>query len=167
MPDYHAPSIPKVAEFFGVDPDTIRKAWRARGMPTKGPNGYDLAAIAQWRIRYERDQAQPAAHDETRVQAAELSLASSALEVRIKNAAAERAERLEREAAGNVLDRAEYELATVEIITLTRDQLLSIPKLLCRLVPRKHHKKLRTEGDRQVRKALDDLANMLEAGPDE
>lgn len=55
--DWTVTSYAAVARFFGVAADTIRKDWKARGMPAGGRGRYDLAAIARWRIQHERDQA--------------------------------------------------------------------------------------------------------------
>jgi phage terminase Nu1 subunit (DNA packaging protein) len=41
-------SAAKVAAFFGVARDTVRKDWVARKMPGE-PGAYDLSAIAKWR----------------------------------------------------------------------------------------------------------------------
>jgi phage terminase Nu1 subunit (DNA packaging protein) len=44
--------VPLVAEFFGVSPETIRKAWKSRGMPWR-QGAHDLREIMHW--RYEVD----------------------------------------------------------------------------------------------------------------
>jgi len=46
------PSIGLVAEFFGVSRDTVRKDWKARGMPWN-EGAFDLRAIMRWRREVE------------------------------------------------------------------------------------------------------------------
>ena len=71
-------------------------------------------------------------------------------------------ERQEQEARGNLMRRDIAELSVTEAITITRDRLGGIAKELCRCVPRKYHRVLRTEGSAIVRTILDDFARMME-----
>lgn len=75
-------------------------------------------------------------------------------------------ERMQREAAeaeGNILDRAEFEIAIAELVTVARDRLRSLPKDLARLAgTAKLRDKLITEGARIVDKILGDLARQSE-----
>ncbi len=50
---WRASSQAEIAEFFGVALQTLKSSWLARGCPLeKTTGGYDLSAIAQWRMEY-------------------------------------------------------------------------------------------------------------------
>gem|GEM_PF-4001175 len=62
-------TLEEVREFFNVSRQTVAN-WRKRGMP-QSRNGYDLAKIAQWRLREEIEPSRPT---ETKADAAAANL---------------------------------------------------------------------------------------------
>lgn len=65
----------EVAEFFGIALNTVKNEWRAVGCPLVSEDhddekGYDLSAIARWRIQHERKR-KPKSEEEALIDAAD------------------------------------------------------------------------------------------------
>lgn len=101
--DRNAATHAEVAAEFGVQPNTVRQSWAPSGMP--GSQGaYPLAEIARWRLQHlaEADRRRRSVEDLT---AEELKRRHSEAEARKLEAQADRLEREEQVALGNLIDR--------------------------------------------------------------
>lgn len=150
----------EAAKLLGVTEKTLGNWKKLPGFP-ECSSGYDLAKIKLWRT------AHSLSSDKESAEARRIRLAIQKEKLRQEKIKADRAERDDEIARGNILPRDEWELFVREIIHLTRDQLISIPTSLCRGIPRKYHAKLRSEGRRRVEKILLEFSRLLERGPAE
>lgn len=96
-------TLDDVARFFGLSPNTIKQSWASAGMPAERGN-YDFAAIAEWRLRHlaEADRKKRSVED---LNDAELKRRTSEAEARKLELQADRLEREEQTAMGNLIDR--------------------------------------------------------------
>ncbi|MFV0444405.1 MAG: hypothetical protein ACK5Q5_12620 [Planctomycetaceae bacterium] len=151
----------QAAKLLGVTTRTLRD-WRAANPDFPDTtNGYDIEAINRWRAAHEAK-----GSDEADL-AAQLNKAIKVQKLRREKALADRAEREERIAQGNILARDEHETSFREIITVARDRLISLPKQLARLVPHKDRRRLQAEGDKLVRNVLDEMSRQFESMDEE
>lgn len=141
------------AAHFDITSSALRQWMKRPGFPDCS-RGYDTDAIEAFQQTHNLKGSKIAEQAQT------LKLAKLAGEVREQKAKADRLERLEEEARGNILRRDEMALASTEAITLTRDRLTAIPQSLCRLVPKKYHQQLRDEGRRLIKNILDEFARL-------
>ena len=149
----------EAAEKLGITDRALRQWVKEDGFPDCSA-GYDVAAIRTWREALGRK----GSTVDRRVK--RLKLRALREQVRIKTAEADKREREENEAKGNILNRETYELYVIECEQKARDRLLRLPKLLCRCVPKKFHATLQREADSELRKILEELVRDLEKGPD-
>lgn len=145
----------KLAKHFGVTSASVRKWKRQPGFPDSN-DGYDTEEISAWLDARGRDSQQKTQQAQ---QANTLYRVASA---KLKKLQADKLERQEQIAQGNILPRDEATLSLKESITITRDRLLSLPKELCRCIPKKYHKALREEGGMMVANILADFARLSE-----
>lgn len=147
-----------LARHYKVSTKTVQN-WRGVGLPCidRG-NGfdYDLDETDPWVDAY-RAESTP---DE---EVGSLNRQLKAAKLRAEIAEANRLEREEEEARGNILPRDEYELFATEQIQEARDQLLRIPKLMKPHLCKKCHTKIQ-ELEKQIKTALERLAR-LPQGP--
>lgn len=147
----------EAAERLGVSPKSLRNWIKEPGFPSI-KKGYDVEKIQAWRDQLgKKGSEQSLSQQQTNEQLAREKL-------RKATADADKAEREEEEAKGNVLKRDEYELFVQEHIQVTRDRMILIPRTLCKYIPKKYHVRLRTEGEKEVRKILAEFARNLEEG---
>src|ERR1051326_4469132 len=123
--------------------------------------GYDLDAIRKWR----ETNARKGSKEGKLLR--RLKAAGLRQQLRIRRAEADRIERRELEAQGNILNRDVYELFLIESQQKARDRLLRLPKLLCANLPAKFHRTLQAEADKEIRKVLIELARDLEKRSEE
>lgn len=148
-----------LARTYGVSTKTVQN-WRGVGLPSidRG-NGfdYDLNETDPWVAAYRTE---GDGDEET----GSLNKQIKEAKLRIELAEADRLEREEEQARGNILPRDEYELFATETIQNARDQLLRIPRLMKSHLCSKCHKKLQ-ELEKQIKTALEQLSK-LPTGPD-
>lgn len=148
-----------LAKHYGVTTRTIYQ-WRGDGMPCIDRGrffDYYLDETDQW---VSEKRAEEGGDEE----AGSLNKQLKEAKLRIELVEAERLERQEEEARGNILPRDEYELFAAETIQDARDQLLRIPRLMKNHLCSKCQKKV-TELEKQIKTALEQLAKLPE-GPD-
>lgn len=143
------------AEQLGITATALRKWQKEPGFPDCR-KGYDVSKIEKWL----NDRQKKGSQTGDRLQA--INTAIKAQKLRIDKSKADRIEDEREIEKGNLIPRDEFEIAVIEQITIARDYIKPIPKLLCKFVPKKYHKKLMAEGDRIVRKTFDNLAQELE-----
>src|SRR5690606_1550714 len=94
----------EVAYEFGISPNTVKQSWRSAGMP--GENGrYRLAEIVKWRLEHEAKAG--SVNRFADLADKELARKEKEAEVRKLELQAERLEREEEVAKGNLLPRAD------------------------------------------------------------
>lgn len=143
------------AAALDMEPPSLRQ-WMAKpGFPDCS-GGYNLPAIRAY-IELARKKSKG---EETKANRVHLLIKTQ--EARIKKADADRKERQEQIEQGNILPRDELTLFQREAIVLARDRLLSLPKELARLVPAKLKATLVREGEKRVRRILDELAGTVQ-----
>lgn len=150
----------QAADRLGITARQLRNWQKEPGFPDCS-SGYDLERIAAWREQTARK------GSEESDQARKIKLAIAGQKLRQEKARADKAERENEIAKGNILPRDEWEHGLIEMVTVCRDALMAIPRELCRFVPKKYHKRLQTEGEKMVRRHLDHLARSAEDGPPE
>lgn len=118
-------TLDAVAADFELSPNTIKQSWRSAGMPGESRR-YDIAEILLWRLKYE------ASVDRGRSQYADL--ADRELDRKQKEAEARKielqADRLEREeqtAMGNLVNRHDVVQAWSAMFAETSERLMAIP----------------------------------------
>ena len=144
---------------YGVSTKTIQN-WRGNGLPCidRGHGfDYDVAETDPWVEAYRLEHADDEKSNSLARQIREA-------ELRQELAKADKAEREEEAARGNILPRDEYELFASETIQNARDQLLRIPRLLRTHLCKKCQPKA-NELEKLIKTALEELAK-LPAGPD-
>jgi hypothetical protein len=137
------------------------QTWRDEGLPCRADGrqfSYLFSETDPW-VELKRK-----ATETTLSPVGKVKLARETARLRKEEVEAGRAERQEEVELGNVLRRDEWELFAVELIQKARDQIMRLPKMLCKHVPRKFHRVLQTEGERDVRKILDEMARDLAEG---
>jgi phage terminase Nu1 subunit (DNA packaging protein) len=149
----------EAARILGITDRALRDWIRKPGFPDHSA-GYDIAAIRRWadaRSLKNSSKAKNREYIEQQIQEQKL---------RLETAKADKAERENEIAAGNVLPRDEYETFVREVISVARDRLTLIPRDLCRYVPEKYHKVLQREGAKVIANITDSIAEALSQGPD-
>lgn len=133
--------------------------WRQDGMPaTERDRGweYDLDLTDEWIAARRTD-------DRDGLISAELNHEIKRAKLRIEQAEADRLEREEQEARGNILPLDDYHLFATEVIQEARDSLLRIPRLMKPHLCRKCQTKA-AELETLITKALEQLGK-LHDGP--
>ena len=154
------------ASLLGITPRVLGDWAKEPWFPADGktPAGWNVPLIRKARDTYGRK------GSEQSEKAIKLKLDLNAQKLRRETTRADKEERDQQVAQGNLIPRDEYELAMIEQITMARDQILTLPKLLARIMPKKFHKKLISEGDRKIRNVLEQLAKGFDRikteGPD-
>lgn len=157
LPTERVGTLKEVAKAFGVSYDTVKKEWRAAGMPGK-PGDYRLDEIRRWKVARSRDQSIEA-EDELTEALLKLKARKLAAEVRVKEADAEKRELANREAKGELIDkRAEQQLFS-QLILAARARLLTIPETLMPRFPRAQRTELAEEVRRQIELVLTEMAD--------
>ena len=149
------------ARRYDVSTRTI-KTWRDEGMPHERDGReclYNPAKADPW-VELKRK----AGDGANLSPVTKVKMARELAKLRKEKVEASQAERKEEAELKNVLRRDEWELFAVELIQKARDQIMRLPKMLCKHVPRKCHRVLQAEGERDVRKILDEMARDLAEG---
>lgn len=149
-----------VAKALGVTPRSLRDWEKKPGFPRVAT--WNAAAVAKVREWMEQQDAKGS--DGGKIDR-DLSRAIKGQKLRMIKAQADAAELKNQIAAGNLLPRDEYLSFCSEVITLTRDRLIAIPKRVAKSVPKKYQRQLISEGMREVGVVLDEFARLLERGP--
>lgn len=150
-----------MAKHYGVTPKTIYD-WRRDGMPAIKDGRafkYDLDRTDSW-VTAKRGAS--GASDEI----AELQIELKKAQLRSEIADANRREREEAQAVGNVLQLDEYKLWSMERIQEARDALIRLPRLMRPHLCKKCQEKL-TELESLIDKTLRQLAKMPDGPPKE
>jgi hypothetical protein len=147
-------TLGEVAAAFGVSRDTVRKDWRASGMPGKSGR-YDLAEIAEWKSARDRDPARaaeglPAGEDLRRKRAAE---------ARIREGQAARIERQNRIAEEQICYRADVERFLSQLFELIRELHARLPAEMRPQLPKQH----RTQISHDIVARLENIQRTLHA----
>lgn len=150
------------SEHYKVSTRTVQ-TWRDKGLPHDeiGHNKYryDLNRTDEWVEAFRK-------HDED-TDSIGFKKELNELKLRAERTKVERLEREEQEARGNILPRSEWEAFVVELIHVTRGQLLQLPKQARRHMCNKCGKKVPDEIDKLIRKALSHLAKAKDGPPKE
>ena len=158
-----------VAQAFGVSLHTVKADWRPNGMP--GQKGaYDLAAVAEWRKLAQRRNPDPAAQLGSGGVANALLSQRLLADVRNREAEAQKRERLNRIAEGQMIERALIERLWAEQVIAAREKLMRLPRLMMPRFPRKLAPELCEELQKYIESILSDMAEWrpsLESGDDE
>lgn len=144
-------TLGEVAKAFGVRHQTAR-TWVSDGMPGSA-GAYDLAKIDQWKKSRSRDPDRLAAELATAVagevdpddllgQALKASAKEKIAKARIAEATAQKRERENRVASGQVADRDEIERLFSEMHSALRDELSRIPEEMKASFPAKCRREL-------------------------
>lgn len=152
----------ELARHYVVTPKTVY-SWRQIGLPHREEGRqyvYDLDKTDPWVEVQQR--AKPSTQELG--PGAKLKLAREAERLKQDRIKASMMEREEAAALGNVLNRDEWELFAIEVVQQARDQIMRLPKMLCKHVPAKYRRVLQFEGERDVRKILEEMARSLEHG---
>ena len=139
------------AAHFDITSSALRQWMKRPGFPDCS-RGYDTDAIEAFQQTHNLKGSKIAEQAQT------LKLAKLAGEVREQKAKADRLERLEEEARGNILRRDEYLLACTEATTVARDMLLALVERIPKLVPKKYQPAVREEVRLVVHGALEACA---------
>jgi len=150
------PTRKEAAEILGVTARAIGYWKQMPGFPDCD-DGYNLDAIRDWRT------ATLNSPDEGTGDAKTLKLGISAAKLRQEHVKADRLERQNAVELGEIVDRHNWEIACIELVTVCRDSLLHLPRSLCAIVPKKYHRAMIAEGTAIVEKALAALVNGLES----
>ena len=141
----------EAAALIGVSPKGLRDWMKEPGFPDCSA-GYPIDAIRRW----QQTRGKKGSEDGDRLR--QIKLAREGQRLRRDKAAADRQEREEQVAQGNILPRDELTLATIEHVVLARDRLMGLPKEVCRVVPKRYHRKLQEQGTKIVRTILSEFA---------
>lgn len=149
-----------IAKHYDVSERTIQ-SWRKKGMPFDKikPNfyKYDLDLTDEWVDVFRRKYSGVEGNAQLRIELDQVKL-------RIDIAKAEKLEREEEEARGNILRKDEWESFAIELIQVCRGQILQLPKQMRRHLCGKCQKTAPIELDKLVNKVLHKLGRMRE-GP--
>ena len=148
------------AKVLGVAPRTLRDWAQLDGFPDCS-KGYDLVEVAEWRDTNFRKGSDGDGSPKSVTERLKLE------DLRKKKMLNDRIEREDEIALGNILPRDEFRLSVSEIIQVATYRLLTIPKNLCKHVPKKYHRSLQTEGDAEVRKVLAGLSREFDQAENE
>lgn len=147
-------TLAEVAEFFGVAYDTC-KAWRRNGLPGSAESGFDLAEVLKWwRAWRERE-----SDDAEKLTPAKLKTQA---EIRRIQADAEARERINREAAGGLVDRRAVEASLAALLLELRRAFQAVPAKLQPLLPHAIQHSVSAELKRRIAAALTEAADRLE-----
>lgn len=152
----------KLAEHYGVTTKTVY-LWRGQGLPAidRGRGwDYDLDKTDPW-VRAMREE-----DGDESGEAGKLTLEIRKAKLRIEKSEADRLERQEQEARGNILPLDEYRLFAAETIQDARDHLLRIPRQLRTHLCKKCQSKI-TELETMIHKSLQQLARLSDGPPKE
>lgn len=149
----------EAARLLGITDRSLRDWMKKPAFPDWSA-GYDIAAIRQWA------EARSLKNSQKSKSLEQLEREIKQEKLRLERAKADKAERENEIAAGNVLPRDEYETFVREVISVARDRLTLIPRDLCRYVPEKYHKVLQREGAKVIANITDSIAEALSQGPD-
>ena len=144
------PTRKEAAEILGVTERSIGYWKQMPGFPDCD-DGYNLDAIRDWRA------ATLNSPDEDADNVKAIKRQISAEKLRQEHVKAERLERQNAVELGEIVDRHDWEIGCVELVTVCRDSLLHLPRSLCSIVPKKYHRAMIAEGTAIVEKALADL----------
>lgn len=154
-------SMGKVATEFGVSYDTVRRDWKAAGMPVLPGPEYDLDAIAAWREERKRNHAagspatQPINSDDEALRRKRIAEAERMeLDCEMKKL------RLEME-RGEYCSVERVRLLFGEIAGRCRDTLMRLPSELLPMLPKEHATMIAKEVDTKVRGVLEMLCKRL------
>lgn len=131
--DGKAASYSELAREFGVAANTIKQSWRPAGMPGEQGN-YSLAEILAWRLNYETTLSNGANRFESLADK-ELARREKEEEVRKLQLQADRLEREEEIAKGNLVNRADVTRALSAIGATLTESLLGLPDKLTPRLP--------------------------------
>ena len=147
----------EAARLLGVSVRTLADWKTMIGFPDCS-FGYVIDAIRDWRA------ATLASRDtEAGAEVKAIKRKISAEKLRQEHVKAERLERQNAVELGEIVDRHDWEMACIELVTVCRDSLLHLPRSLCSVLPKKYHRKLIAEGTAIVEKALAALVAGLES----
>lgn|SRR3990167_289288 len=154
-----------LAEHFGVDVKSITNWQQEPDFPPRAGTTskplYDLIQIEAWHAARGKKTAIDTAT------AQQVSLQLKIEQLKHKQIETRRLERQQEIEAGMWLPAAEYEQYQRDVITLTRDALMGIPKELANMLPKKMQTKFLTEGERRIRAILDQFAELVSGTPHE
>ena len=122
-----------VAAAFGMSPNTVSGSWANAGMPgTKG--SYSLAEIARWRLQHlaEVERSRRSVED---LDDAELKRRHAEAEARKMELQADRLEREEQQAVGNLVRRDDVTAAMHAIINAFSEHLDGLPDQIAPMLP--------------------------------
>lgn len=143
-------TLKEVAAAFQVRYDTVKKEWRANGMPGK-PGAYNLDEIAAWKKLRLRE---PTADDDP----VELQRRKRLAECRVKEAQAERLELANRIAREGLLRREDVHREWSEHIIAAKNILERAARKMMPHFPAKNRTRLAGELDQILFAALECLA---------
>jgi phage terminase Nu1 subunit (DNA packaging protein) len=150
-----------VADFFGVQPSTVRGDWRQAGMP--GRKGqWNLKAILEWRDSRPSSQVAPRAASNGHPQSP-----SSRKQLAESLFAERKAERLQIEMQrlrGEVINRDDARRELAEILVIVKSRLESIPQDCMLETPKRQRPKIQRTVSRKIDLALRQLATTQVAG---
>lgn len=140
---YVVRSVNELAEFFGTSRQTIA-AWKRRGMPQRR-NGYDLAAVAKWRLKEELSTAKPA--DEADAKALNLLWQARTRELKFKHL------------IGELVRRDVVQSAISQLFNMIRQRLQAIPGELASGVPPEQRADVVLDLENRIAMILNQMAN--------
>ena len=156
-PDDRIDGIGPLASRYSVSTKTVQN-WIRLGLPKHGTKRKYQFYASQTDPWVEAYRTEPAAESAS----TQINLGIKEEQLKQNRVKTQQVEREEQAAQGNVLSREEMRLSTIEQIQLARDGLMGIPKELCRMVPKKYHRKLQEEGTNAVRRILTNYARGLQ-----
>ena len=152
-----------LAKRYDVSVKTIQN-WIAGGMPHDGPprlRRFRIKETDPWVASY-RASNQTGSDADILLRRRKLAADAESKELAVK-----KQRREDESECGNILPRDEFQLSMVEIVQIATIRFLTLPKTFCRHVPKKFHRTLQTEGEKDVRKILGEMARSFEQLEDE
>lgn len=141
-------SLADVGSFFGVPVSTC-EYWRKQGLPGE-PGSWDVGKITRWRL---------AKLDN----GADLSADLKRADIRLKTAQSEQRELEMAVQRGEFLVKTDVELWAATALIEAREQIMSLPEVLCTSMPPDQREFVRAEADLHCRNTLTALRRRLES----
>lgn len=153
--DASVKSLPALSKVLGVPHNTLKSSWSPAGMPGRAGCYVLWEVLAWWIDRNRRNGQRSALSDPLKARLQEVELQQSELELR-------KAERSERVALGELIDRASAMIACRQLVAICQEQLLAVPRDFAIRLPMETASELQADLERRLHRVLTYLAEGLE-----
>ncbi len=149
------PTLTAVAKHFGVSRDTVRRAWRARGMPVEADGTFSLVNIAKWRELNNATQTRMNGDDKPSEASGGLednpAYQRKKVELKVKQEELIKRKRENEIAAGDFVPRHDVQMFFSALLARLRDDMARIPSEMASSFP----SKVRSELEDQLKARLE------------